>query len=121
MDKIRNRAGEDGDEIQRLPGGLIEAGVIQEVRHLLRQPEIAAKALAEVDAEQVESQDVIAALNGFDSLWTTLFPAERARIIRLLVERVTVGPDGVAVDLRTSGLAALVSELLTPRLMSEAA
>lgn len=121
MDKIRNRAGEDGDEIQRLPAGLIEAGVIREVRHLLRQPEIAAKALAEIDADQVESQDVIAALNGFDGLWKALFPAERARIIRLLVERVTVGPDGVAVDLRTSGLAALVGELLTPRLMSEAA
>jgi len=121
MDKIRNRAGEDGDEIQRLPAGLIEAGVIREVRHLLRQPEIAAKAVAEIDADQVESQDVIAALNGFDGLWKALFPAERARIIRLLVERVTVAPDGVAVDLRTSGLAALVGELLTPRLMSEAA
>lgn len=121
MDKIRNRAGENDSEIQRLPAGVIEAGVIREVRHLLRQPEIVSKALAEVDTGQIDSQDAITALSDFDGVWRDLFPAERARVIRLLVERVTVAPDGVAVDLRTSGLAALVEEMLGPRALAEAA
>lgn len=121
MDKIRNRAGENDSEIQRLPAGVIEAGVIREVRHLLRQPEIVSKALAEVDTGQIDSQDAITALSDFDGVWRDLFPAERARVIRLLVERVTVAPDGVAVDLRTSGLAALVGEMLGPRALAEVA
>ena len=30
--------------------------------------------------------------NRLDPLWDELFPAEQARIIRLLVERVEIGP-----------------------------
>jgi hypothetical protein len=48
-------------------------------------------------------------------LWESLFPAEQARIARLLVERVTVGSDGMAVDLRTEGLGSVVREMVTPR------
>ena len=46
-------------------------------------------------------------LTGFGFLWTELFPAEQARIVRLLVERVDV----LEVRLRAEGLASLVAEL----------
>jgi hypothetical protein len=39
--------------------------------------------------------DVRAALHRLDPLWDELFPAEQARIVQLLVERVDVSPDGV--------------------------
>jgi hypothetical protein len=48
-----------------------------------------------------------------DPLWDELFPAEQARIVRLLVERVDVGPDGAEVRLRLDGLASLVRDLGT--------
>jgi site-specific DNA recombinase len=32
--------------------------------------------------------------SGFDPLWDELFPAEQARIVALLVERVDIGTDG---------------------------
>ena len=38
-------------------------------------------------------------------------PAERARIVRLLVERVDVGPNGADIRLRVEGLAGLVRDL----------
>jgi hypothetical protein len=38
-------------------------------------------------------------------------PAEQARIVRALVERVDVGPDGMDIRLRTGGLAGLVRDL----------
>jgi site-specific DNA recombinase len=41
-------------------------------------------------------------------MWDGLFPAEQARIVRLLVNKVTVGPAGIAVDLRNNGLAHLI-------------
>ena len=40
-----------------------------------------------------------------------LFPAEQARIVQLLVERVEVQPDRLNVRLRTAGLTKLVDEL----------
>jgi site-specific DNA recombinase len=42
-----------------------------------------------------------------------LFPAEQARIVQLLVERVDIGLDGVAIRLRTSGIAGLIADLRT--------
>ena len=46
-----------------------------------------------------------------DRLWDELFPAEQARIVQLLVERVEVGLDGAAIRLRVDGLALLVRDL----------
>jgi site-specific DNA recombinase len=51
------------------------------------------------------------ALERLDPLWNELFPAEQARIVQLLVERVDVRPDGVDIRLRTEGLANLVTDL----------
>ena len=43
-------------------------------------------------------------------LWDELFPAEQARIVQLLVERVEIAEDGLDIRLRTDGLAGLVRE-----------
>ena len=44
-------------------------------------------------------------------LWDELFPAEQARIVQLLVERVDLAPGGMQVRLRAEGLQTLVEEL----------
>ena len=46
-----------------------------------------------------------------DPLWDELFPAEQARIVQLLVERVDIGLGGLDVRLRVDGLSSLVREL----------
>ena len=51
--------------------------------------------------------------NNLDPLWDELFQAEQARIVRLLVERVEVGPDGADIRLRVDGLSSLVQDLGT--------
>jgi len=40
-----------------------------------------------------------------------LFPAEQARVVRTLVDRVVVGPEGADIRLRVEGLAGLVRDL----------
>jgi site-specific DNA recombinase len=45
-------------------------------------------------------------------VWSELFPAEQARIVQLLVERVDVTEDALEVRIRAEGLASLVGELL---------
>ena len=83
----------------------------------MRAPEISAQTIAAVreQSPELSERGVIAALNDFDALWDSLFPAEQARIVRLLVHRVSVSPEGIAVDLRTEGLGSLVREMITSR------
>ncbi len=100
----------------RLPADVVETAVVREIRHLVRAPEIVAQTVAAVRREtaDVDERDVVAAVNRFSELWSALFPAEQARIVRLLVERVTVTADGLAIDLRTDGFGTVVREMLTP-------
>ena len=99
--------------IARLPAGEIEAAVIGQVRALLRQPEMVVGTwrAARATAPDLTEQEVLQALERIEPLWDELFPAERARIVRLLVDRVDVGAEGAAVRLRLDGLGSLVRDL----------
>ena len=58
----------------------------------------------------IDEAEVREALQRLDPLWDELFPAEQARIVQLLVERVDVSPDGA--DIRcTERLTNLVADL----------
>jgi hypothetical protein len=51
------------------------------------------------------------ALERLDPLWDELFPAEQARIVQLLVERVDISTEGADIRLRTQGLTSLAADL----------
>jgi len=123
MDAIRNRACEGRDAFVRLNAGMVESAVIQQIRKLVRTPEIAAKvAVVLQDCDSVSNDsDVVTALSDFDALWESLFPAEQARIARLLINRVTVSQQGLTVDLRTDGLGSVIRDMLAPRQLEKAA
>ncbi|MFN8891387.1 MAG: recombinase family protein [Alphaproteobacteria bacterium] len=101
--------------IARLPAGQIEAAVTDQVRALLRQPEmlVGTWRAARGMAPEVTEQEVRLAMERIEPLWDELFPAERTRIVRLLVERVDVRAEGAAVRLRLDGLGGLVRDLTT--------
>lgn len=60
---------------------------------------------------EVPERDVVETITEVPPLWDELFPAEQARIVRLLIERVDLSPDGLQVRLRAEGLQTLVAEL----------
>ena len=68
-----------------------------------------------------DERAIVSMLGEFDQLWTALYPAEQTRIVHLLVERVTVGENGIAVDLRHDGVAALTREMMAPQKQRQAA
>ena len=105
--------GPERPEIARLPAGEIEAAVVAQVRALLRQPEIVVGTwrTARTAASDVTEHEVLRALERIEPLWDELFYAEKARIVRLLVDRVDVRADGAAVRLRLDGLGSLVRDL----------
>jgi len=108
-----------GPAIRRLPAGEIEGLVLAQVRALLRQPEVIVGTWRTAHAEDtgVTEAEVRSALEQLDPLWDELFPAEQARILRLLVDRVDIGEDGAEVRLRVDGLSGLTRDLAArPRL-----
>jgi DNA invertase Pin-like site-specific DNA recombinase len=99
--------------VRRVPAAEIEGAVVDQVRALLRAPEMIVRtwrAGKRLIARLTESE-VRVALQRLDPVWNELFPAEQARVIQLLVERVDVGPEGVDIRLRTEGLSNLMAEL----------
>jgi site-specific DNA recombinase len=107
------KRGPDACPVGRVPAAEIEAAVVNQLRGLLRAPEIVVGTwrAARPEIEGLVEEDVRDALERLDPLWDELFPAEQARIVQLLVERVDVGMDGVDIRLRTEGLANLVADL----------
>jgi DNA invertase Pin-like site-specific DNA recombinase len=103
---------EDGPAVSRLPAEQIEAAVVDQLRALLRQPEVVVGTwrAAQAHGSDLSEAEAREALERLDPLWDELFPAERARIVRLL-ERVDVGHDGAQVRLRLEGLSSLVRDL----------
>jgi site-specific DNA recombinase len=101
--------------VGRVPASEIETTVIDQLRAVFRQPETVIgtwKAAKPHDTDITEA-DAREALMHFDPLWDELFPAEQARIVQLLVERVDIGLGGLDVSLRVDGLSNLVQELAT--------
>lgn len=99
--------------VGRVAAGEIEAAVIDQLRAVFRQPEIVAGTwkAARTHADDITEADARSALQQLDPLWDELFPAEQARIVALLVERVDIGIDGLDVRLCVNGLQGLVHEL----------
>ena len=111
MDVINQ--GADACPARRVPASEIEAAVIDQVRALIRTPEIVVRTwrAARVEDAAISENDVLEALQRLDPVWEELFPAEQARILQLLVERVHVNLDGIDIRLRTDGLTSLVANL----------
>ncbi len=96
--------------VSSVPAAEVEEAVVAQVRHLLCTPEVIARTWAEAKNELPE-RDVVRTITDFAPLWDELFPAEQARIVRLLVERVDLAPTGLRVKLRAEGLQTLVEDL----------
>ena len=116
MDVIRSRPLGESPGPLRLPAPMVEDAVIGEIHRMIRAPEITARTIAALrrDGVKVEEAAVVATLAGFERLWGALYPAEQARIVQLLVERITVSTNGIAVDLRKEGLGLVLRDMLLP-------
>ena len=97
--------------VRSLPAGEIEEAVLVQVRALLRAPEMVARTLESPNGDSsITEDDAIHTLAALDPLWDELFPLEQARVIRLLVDTVTVTPEALQVSLRAQGLHSLIAE-----------
>ena len=107
------KRGPEACPVGRVPAAEIEAAVIDQLRGIFRQPEIIVGTWRSARAEQddVTEDAVRESLTELDPVWDELFPAEQARIVELLVERVDVRSNDVEVRLRPNGLTGIVRDV----------
>jgi site-specific DNA recombinase len=103
-----------------LDHGLEVEGLVLHVRRMLRSPEVVARTItavrtgngaAEDALRSPEEREVIEALEALEPVWDELYPAEQARILRPLIERIDAAPDGISATLHAAGIRSLVAEL----------
>jgi hypothetical protein len=104
--------------VRSIAASEVEALVLGQVRRLLASPELIGRTIAAARRENgasegvvIEEGEVIEALGALEPVWDELYPAEQARIMRLLIERIDVAPDGISVTLHAAGIRSLVAEL----------
>jgi site-specific DNA recombinase len=98
LERVGGRAGEWLRDLEVAGQG----AALNSVTGLQAQAHSAERRLAEIDTElvvlgtnEIDEQDLRAALRQFDQLWDHLLPKERSRVIELLVEQVSYdGKDG---------------------------
>jgi len=68
--------------------------------------------LAALEATRIDAADLQAALAAFDPVWSHLEPAEQARVMQLLVERIDYdgGTGNLAISFRPGGVRTLAAE-----------
>jgi site-specific DNA recombinase len=115
--------GQSPSPIRRVPAAQVEDAVIKQVRELVQTPEIivatwraARKTIVHLTEQQVRDE-----LHCFEAIWSELFPAEQARLVQLLVERLDISEIGVDITLRLDGLTTLLQDLRTTASPQEAA
>ncbi len=110
----KEHAGASG--LPRLPAIELEANVVQQMRLILRAPDLktrVAKLMTATDATVNEAK-VCTSMLRIDMIWDQLFPAEQDRIVRLLIKKVVVTPDTMELQFRANGLERLAAELKLP-------
>ena len=97
--------GYDTCAVTSVPAADVEGAVLDHVQKLLAAPELVARTWAAAKREDdVTEREVTVLLAHFATVWNELFPAEQARIVQLLVERVDVREDALEVRVRARGL-----------------
>jgi DNA invertase Pin-like site-specific DNA recombinase len=113
-----SRRGHDTCPVRSIAASEVEGLVLGQVRRLLASPELVARTITAVRRENGAAEDlilqeseVIEALGALEPVWDELYPAEQARILRLLIERIDAAHDGISVTLHAAGIRSLVAEL----------
>jgi hypothetical protein len=105
--------GYDSCPATSVPAADVEGAVLDHIQKLLAAPELVARtwAMARREDHEIAEREVTVLLTDFATVWNELFPAEQARIVQLLVERVDVQEEALEVRIGAEGLASLVGEL----------
>ena len=105
--------GRGSNPVGTIPAAAIEALVLREVHAVLQAPEMVQAVWDEIRRRNMALDEpaVVLAMRNLACLWQELFPAEQARLVRLLIERVQFREGGVDIEWHAAGWSTLAGEL----------
>ena len=103
-----SKRGESLCPVNRIGGCEIEAAVLIHLRKLLQTPTIVNQLALKLKRPGKEVNEL---LSRQTELWDEMFPAERNRLMHLLLKKVTLYEDRLDLDIRTEGMQQLLGEL----------
>ena len=117
------KLGKEACDVRRIPAGEIETAVVEQMRRLLRTPEVLSQAVREVTElrPRINEPEAIAALQAIDEVWERLFPAEQSRIAHCLIDRITIRRDGISIAWKSDGMSKLLRDTVRQEDAREAA
>ena len=107
------RFGANRHPIGRLPAGAIEQMVLAQVHAALMAPEVVQSVWDVVRSKntRITEPEIVLPLRQIGQVWNQLFPSERQRIVRLLIERVVVAEAGIEIIWRETAWHTLIDEM----------
>ena len=98
--------------LKTISAPLLEDIILDRARSVLTSTEWLNRMLASHPDENADLPDVKAALNNFDVMWAELFPAEQARIVQLIIHKITVHPNKIIIEFHPPGMASVLHNLM---------
>ncbi|HEL3764807.1 recombinase family protein [Stenotrophomonas maltophilia] len=112
VSKSEVRYGAGGKSYERIPADEVESAAIAQIKSVLASPEAitAVCQFVQRNGAQITEDMAVMAMHRLGDVWERLYPAERHRIVNLMVERVDLVPGGLKVSWRELGWKALIGE-----------
>jgi len=106
----KTRRLEDDCEIGRISANETEKLAKEQILQLLKKPEIIVHTISN-KTKEISENEIINYFQNIEKLWDELFPVEQARIINLLIEKVTINENGMDLRIIKDGLNSLANEV----------
>jgi site-specific DNA recombinase len=121
VSKSELRFGATAKTYERIPADEVEATAVAQIKTVLASPEAIAAVcrIIEHHGAPVDEAQVVLAMSRLGDVWEWLFPAERHRIVNLMIERVDLIRDGLKIKWRGLGWKALIGEFAPETLGAE--
>ncbi|MFT5114095.1 MAG: site-specific DNA recombinase [Parasphingorhabdus sp.] len=103
--------------VKMVRAGEIEGIVFDQLKTIFNNPAVVVKTwkTAARMEDGITENDVREGLKSIAAIWDHLYHGEQARLLQLFIERITVTPDGIHIDIRTNGIQSLVMDLKANR------
>lgn len=121
VSKAEMRFGAAGKTHERIPAAEVEAATVNQVKTVLFSPEAitaVCKSL-ELQGVQINEDEIVMALHQLAEAWEQLYPAERIRIVKLMIERVDLVAGGLKVKWHALGWKELIKEFAAKSIGAE--
>jgi len=107
------KEGYSSTDLRSIPAEEIETMVLGHLRQFFTVPEIVHRVHLKAQQEdpKISADEVRERLGRFHEIWDQLFPLEQTRIIKLIVRRIQVSPQGVDITYQPNGIMELYAQI----------